>query len=207
MKKVEEQDNDNETEVNEEGSKTEPVKNSIAEKLKAADKQSLVTKKYSVDKFMHNADNYQVPTNSNYLFCSKYLFAILSVVPKVFKDYDCMLNRTDIGDNNNKFYVIQLLKRFDGLYQTWTRWGRVGERGQNAISNALANVDQAIKDFEKKFKDKTKNNWADRANFQVASGKYTLLEMDSSADADCTDPLNNVRHCFDYGITARVGSN
>ena len=29
---------------------------------------------------------------------------------KVFEDWDCMLNQTNIGHNNNKFYVIQLLK-------------------------------------------------------------------------------------------------
>ncbi len=27
----------------------------------------------------------------------------------VVKDWDCMLNQTNIGQNNNKFYVIQLL--------------------------------------------------------------------------------------------------
>ena len=26
-------------------------------------------------------------------------------------DWDCMLNQTNIGQNNNKFYVIQILKR------------------------------------------------------------------------------------------------
>lgn len=29
---------------------------------------------------------------------------------KVVDDWDCMLNQTNIGQNNNKFYVIQLLK-------------------------------------------------------------------------------------------------
>lgn len=29
---------------------------------------------------------------------------------KVFEDWDCMLNQTNIGHNNNKFYVIQLLQ-------------------------------------------------------------------------------------------------
>ena len=28
----------------------------------------------------------------------------------VVGDWDCMLNQTNIGHNNNKFYVIQLLK-------------------------------------------------------------------------------------------------
>ena len=31
----------------------------------------------------------------------------------VVEDWDCMLNQTNIGQNNNKYYVIQLL--FDGM--------------------------------------------------------------------------------------------
>lgn len=35
-----------------------------------------------------------------------------------------MLNQTNVGQNNNKFYVIQVIE--DGnMYYTWNRWGRV----------------------------------------------------------------------------------
>ena len=44
-------------------------------------------------------------------------------------------------------------------------------------------VNKAIKEFEKKFKDKTKNDWKNRENFEPQSGKYTLIEMDTSCDA------------------------
>lgn len=37
--------------------------------------------------------------------------------------------------------------------------------------------DKAIKDFEKKFYDKTRNNWSERETFIAVHGKYTLLEM------------------------------
>ncbi len=43
---------------------------------------------------------------------------------EVYEDYDCMLNQTNVGQNNNKFYVIQLIK-LSGCYYVWTRWGRV----------------------------------------------------------------------------------
>ena len=34
------------------------------------------------------------------------------------------LSRTNIGQNNNKFYVIQLLQHVGGKhYATWNRWG------------------------------------------------------------------------------------
>ena len=40
---------------------------------------------------------------------------------EVVDDWDCMLNQTNIGHNNNKFYVIQLLKRGSSFY-VWNRW-------------------------------------------------------------------------------------
>src|SRR5688572_22332624 len=83
---------------------------------------------------------------------------------KVHEDYDCMLNQTNIGANNNKFYVIQLLEK-GGKYYAWTRWGRVGEEGQNALIGP-SDFGKALKAFQGKFKDKTKNAWEERANFK-----------------------------------------
>lgn len=38
-----------------------------------------------------------------------------------------MLNQTNIQNNNNKFYLIQLLEnKLGGDYCVWLRWGRVG---------------------------------------------------------------------------------
>lgn len=100
----------------------------------------------------------------------------------VHEDFDCMLNQTNIGANNNKFYVIQLLEK-SGQFYAWTRWGRVGEPGQNALVGPTS-LAAAQKAFEAKFKDKTKNAWSDRKNFKAAAGKYTLIEVDHSANAD-----------------------
>ncbi|KAM9814110.1 protein mono-ADP-ribosyltransferase PARP3 [Neosynchiropus ocellatus] len=101
---------------------------------------------------------------------------------EVHEDYDCMLNQTNIGNNNNKFYVIQVLKDQESFY-TWNRWGRVGEQGQSKL-NHFDNAANAIKDFEKKFKDKTQNNWSDRENFVSRPRKYTLIEVDGDEDAE-----------------------
>jgi poly [ADP-ribose] polymerase len=100
----------------------------------------------------------------------------LSSSASVHEDYDCMLNQTNIKQNNNKFYVLQMLEKGSSYY-VWTRWGRVGERGQFKNMGPMG-IDKAIKDFEKKFKDKTGNEWGSRANFKPKSGKYTLIEMD-----------------------------
>lgn len=38
-------------------------------------------------------------------------------------------------------------------------------------------LEDAKKDFEKKFRDKTKNSWAERDHFVAHPGKYTLIEV------------------------------
>src|SRR5262245_61141462 len=92
-----------------------------------------------------------------------------------------MLNQTNIGHNNNKYYVIQLMES-GGKFYTWTRWGRVGEPGQNAMlgDGTLNGPQQA---FKSKFRDKTLNNWNDRASFSAKAGKCTHIEIDRSAQA------------------------
>ncbi|XP_036594429.1 protein mono-ADP-ribosyltransferase PARP3 [Trichosurus vulpecula] len=96
-------------------------------------------------------------------------------IVQVYEDYDCTLNQTNIGSNNNKFYLIQLLDE-NGRYGCWNRWGRVGEKGQSKLS-FFPSLDEAKRDFEKKFWEKTKNHWTDRDNFVAHSGKYTLIEV------------------------------
>src|SRR5688500_16020716 len=96
------------------------------------------------------------------------------------EDYDCILNQTNIGANNNKFYVIQLLSK-GGKFYAWTRWGRVGEVGQSALVGPT-NVDAALKAFQGKFKHKTKNTVDDPASFNTVPGGYDLTEVDRSDD-------------------------
>ncbi|XP_075893166.1 protein mono-ADP-ribosyltransferase PARP3 [Nelusetta ayraudi] len=106
----------------------------------------------------------------------------LSDSGEVHGDYACMLNQTNIGNNNNKFYVIQIIQEKKTFY-SWNRWGRVGDVGQHKLTE-FKKVEDAIKDFEKKFKDKTKNNWSDRENFIPHKGKYTLIEVDGEQDTE-----------------------
>uniref|UniRef100_A0A8C8RTG4 Poly [ADP-ribose] polymerase n=1 Tax=Pelusios castaneus TaxID=367368 RepID=A0A8C8RTG4_9SAUR len=101
---------------------------------------------------------------------------------QIHEDYDCMLNQTNIGNNNNKFYIIQLINQ-SGRYSCWNRWGRVGELGQSKLS-PFPSLEAAKKDFEKKFREKTKNSWAERENFVAHPGKYTLIEVQHGADEE-----------------------
>lgn len=44
--------------------------------------------------------------------------------------WDAKLNMSNSAENNNKFYIIQLLEPDNGKednYFVWNRWGRVGE--------------------------------------------------------------------------------
>lgn len=100
---------------------------------------------------------------------------------QVHEDYDCTLNQTNIGSNNNKFYIMQLLQE-DAGFACWNRWGRVGETDQSKISHFESLAD-AKKDFEKKFREKTKNHWADRDRFVAHPGKYTLIEVQGEDEA------------------------
>ncbi|KAJ3046886.1 Poly [ADP-ribose] polymerase 3 [Rhizophlyctis rosea] len=96
--------------------------------------------------------------------------------------YDVMLNQVNIGNNNNKFYVIQLITH-PYAFVVFTRWGRVGENGQQA-QTTFGSIDEAKNEFAKKFKAKSGNTWSSdiRESFEPKSGKYTLLEMSYEDD-------------------------
>lgn len=73
------------------------------EQLKKSDTSS-EAKNYKLDIYLQNSPNLYVG---------------------VHEDYSFMLNQTNIGNNNNKFYVGQLVKKPDGRYAVFTKWGRV----------------------------------------------------------------------------------
>uniref|UniRef100_A0A8C0CRT7 Poly [ADP-ribose] polymerase n=1 Tax=Balaenoptera musculus TaxID=9771 RepID=A0A8C0CRT7_BALMU len=98
----------------------------------------------------------------------------------VREDYDCTLNQTNIG-SNNKFYIIQLLEEGD-CFICWNRWGHVVKVGQSKLSHFMS-LEDAQKDFEKKFRDKTKNSWAEQDHFVAHPSKYTLIEVQREDEA------------------------
>lgn len=65
----------------------------------------------------------------------------------------------------------------------WLLFEIQGEVGQSKLS-PFDKLENATKDFEKKFKDKTKNSWSDRSNFVSYAGKYTMIEVDGEQDAE-----------------------
>ncbi|MBA0831950.1 hypothetical protein Goarm_016375, partial [Gossypium armourianum] len=93
--------------------------------------------------------------------------------------YDAMLNQTNVGQNNNKFFVIQLLESDDSkTYMVHNRWGRVGVKGQIKLHGPFTSRQAAIDEFQTKFFNKTKNYWYNRKDFVCHPKCYSLLEMD-----------------------------
>jgi len=107
---------------------------------------------------------------------------------KVYEEYAVKLNQTHIDANNNKFYIIQVLEG-NGKFFAWNRWGRVGEPGQNALK-PCPNAEAAVKEFEKKFRDKTSNTWG--STFTPVNGKYLIVETEDVEGGADTAPLGKL---------------
>ena len=118
-------------------------------------------------------------------FCPKFGTAGVFCKNSTGEQYACVLNQTNIAQNNNKFFVIQVLKDFDKEhYYAWIRWGRVGYTGQTAFTDCGNDPERAISIFEKKFSDKTRNLWEERHDFVKVPGKYDLVQADENDDSD-----------------------
>lgn len=98
--------------------------------------------------------------------------------------YNIKLNQTNIGANNNKYYIIQLVEDSHG-WALWTRWGRFGEPGASNLGR-FPTIDAGKRAFEKKFYSKTKNRWIFRECFVKKTGKYDIVETDE-VDGDGGD--------------------
>ncbi len=72
-------------------------------------------------------------------------------ITKVAGDADVMLNQTNIGANNNKFYRMQLLQEGSSDHWLWTRWGRVADKGQTQLQGPF-DTETGYREFKKKFR-------------------------------------------------------
>ena len=62
--------------------------------------------------------------------------------------------------------------------------GIQGEPGATLALGPFTDVDKAIAAFEKKFTDKTRNDWNERDKFEAVAGKYTLIETAHDDDKE-----------------------
>lgn len=130
-----------------------------------------------------------------------------------FAVYNAMLNQTDIGANNNKYYILQVLEHDSKHeYATWFRWGRVGKVAGTKLEMHGSKVLAATHAFSKKFNDKTGNCWYDlfcTANpppFKKQKGKYDMLDMDYGEGEENTakDAAKSVKKEIPSTLDARV---
>ncbi len=97
-----------------------------------------------VDSVFPLSNDYHVVLDENNVFNGKY--------------FSCTLNQSNLNQNNNKFYIIQLLQSdINSSYMLFTRWGRVGVRGEFKTDNC--SLENGIKLFMKKYDEKTKRGY------------------------------------------------
>ena len=73
------------------------------------------------------------------------------------KIWSVTLNQTNVMNNNNKFYIIQILQSDSNSNHCYffTRWGRVGVAGQYSNVGVMQ-IDSAIIKFNSKLHEKNK---------------------------------------------------
>ena len=110
--------------------------------------------------------------------------------------YDAVLNQCNItcGNNNNKYYRLQLLES-SGAFYVWTKWGRVGETAKantKDLKGPMSRIEAAFKLFAKKYKDKTGNVWGAQT-FVPKKNKYTRIEIDNEVEVKEEFKMVNVK--------------
>ena len=111
--------------------------------------------------------------------------------------FHAMLNQTNISNNNNKYFLIQLLQNnATGKYHAFFRWGRVGKIAGMTL-NPGTDLDSALSLFYKKFSDKTKNEFdelveSDFQNFEKVNGKYDFVFIDYGENKENESPKKEV---------------
>ncbi|EAS06926.2 poly(ADP-ribose) polymerase family WGR domain protein (macronuclear) [Tetrahymena thermophila SB210] len=85
------------------------------------------------------------------------------------KIYSAKLNQANMTKNNNKFYVIQILKGKINEFFVFSRWGRVGFQGQSSLKGPY-NLQRAIQEYNQKLLEKT------------TVKDYRILDMDYGHD-------------------------
>ncbi|TLD14255.1 uncharacterized protein PgNI_02811 [Pyricularia grisea] len=159
----------------ESGDESEPTKGKAAKGKKAVKKEAKDEPK--VDGQVAKSKDVHVPLDEGCLLSGYSVY-----IDSDGHIWDASLNQTNASNNNNKFYRLQVIRNAQGDFQTWTRWGRVGERGATATLGS-GTKESAISQFEKKFKDKSGLDWSNRMA-PPKPKKYTFIERSYNQDSD-----------------------
>ena len=94
--------------------------------------------------------------------------------------YQATLGQTSLAENRNSYYKLQLLKHDKKEeYYLFRSWGRIGStQGGHKTEYFDEDLEGALHEFKKIFKDKTGNEWKQRHEFKKHAGLMDLLEME-----------------------------
>uniref|UniRef100_A0AC34FDY0 Poly [ADP-ribose] polymerase n=1 Tax=Panagrolaimus sp. ES5 TaxID=591445 RepID=A0AC34FDY0_9BILA len=99
--------------------------------------------------------------------------------------FQAFLNYADVAQNRNSFYKLQLLKHDKKeIFYLYRSWGRIGTKGAYKTQFFEENFDEAKKEFEKLFLEKSKNHWQNRRNFEKKPGCFDYLEMEIDSEGN-----------------------
>ena len=112
------------------------------------------------------------------------------------KTYSATLNQSNLGANNNKFYIIQvLLHESSGQIFNWNRWGRVGVPGQTALNGPMPK-NNAINAYQSKYRDK-----AIKGGYKEIEIKYDdEKEQEKPAKGKGKEKKNQTKSKMDQGL-------
>ena len=102
---------------------------------------------------------------------------------QVYDNYTILMTKIDVSFGAwglYNFYRMQIWKeKHKDLWILYTNWGRIGgyDRGQYQ-NTPFGSAEQAKEEFEKIFKAKSGNEWADKANFENKPKKYRLVKRE-----------------------------
>ncbi|CAK1604001.1 unnamed protein product [Parnassius mnemosyne] len=102
----------------------------------------------------------------------------------VYKDssgtkYSVVLSKTDVVEQKNSYYKIQLLESDKNKkYWIFRSWGRIGTTiGSNKLENC-SSLSDAINKFEDLYMERTQNPWDARHHFMKMPGAYYPIDVD-----------------------------
>src|SRR3989344_532266 len=108
------------------------------------------------------------------------------VEPLIFngESFYCTLNKSDVANNSNKCFIMQLLQRRDAkCFFLITHSGRVGYIGHDMVECFFERKD-AVKYFHDLFIKKTGFFWNDRYCADPIAEKYSYVTMEHEQPAD-----------------------
>jgi predicted DNA-binding WGR domain protein len=101
-----------------------------------------------VDAFVPSSGDYSVVTDGDF-------------------GYSCYLMWSDVKNNHNKYYILQVLKSNNReAYHYWNRYGRVGYDGVKDLQ--MMSKDSAVRMYDKKYKEKVNKGYVE---VKMALGK------------------------------------